>query len=148
MCSCGPQAAGSQLTSPSHTMCRSDLMQRCLFLCALISDGSVCAALPLLAANHSTTCLPSLRGQGGVKDRKEVSEALFSVSLLNFLAQSTFVMDWTGFCCASRAALDEVQKKAHQQNQKAFFQHKGQRCLVLLLKKIMLNGTDPMSLSV
>lgn len=100
------------------------------------------AALPPLAANHSASCLPFLQGQGCVKDRKGVSERLFSVSLLDFLAQSNFVMDWTCFCSASRTTLDQVEKKAHQQNQKAFFQHMRERCLVLFFSKILLNGTD------
>lgn len=53
VCSCGPQAAGSQLTLPSHSLCRSDLMQKCLFLWALSSDGSACAALLCVKDNSS-----------------------------------------------------------------------------------------------
>lgn len=59
--------------------------------------------LPLQQTALLAVC-PFCKDQGGVKDRKGVSERLFSVSLLDFLAQSNFVMDWTGFCSASRTA--------------------------------------------
>lgn len=50
-----------------HSVCRSDLTQKCLFSCALNSEGLVCAALSPFAANHYASCLPFLQGQGGVE---------------------------------------------------------------------------------
>lgn len=134
---------------PFHALCAGVTWHRsAAFFCVLHSAGLECAALSPFATNHCASCLSFLQGKGVVEGAILVSAALSSLSLVDFLAQSNFVMHWVCFCSASDSSWQGSGEGTSAEPKGVLSEHRAEIPSLAFLKKNVLKGAGTRTLFV